>query len=349
MRSGFTLLELCVVLVIILTLLALLAGPPFAVGLVKVTFLLAFGWILFLIRVLREMEWSSLGWMIATIALAATLVMSQRLAAKAIMRSPFESVSAWPFQRTARLIGIFLAACVCGVCLVGGAHEVSWLANAKEPMLRLASGRRVVRRLQSANNLKQIGIALHNYHDTHQTFPPGGTFDETGRGRHSWITAILPYIDQAPLTRQIDFSRPWSDSRNRNAFVTPIHVLLQPNPDLTRSVGPMKLAAAHYAANSRVLSADNFIRVSDIRDGTTNTILAGEVRDHIRAWGDPGNWRDPQLGINRSLDGFGSGVAVGGMQFLFADGAVRFVSENIDPKILSALATPNGGEQVQDY
>jgi prepilin-type processing-associated H-X9-DG protein len=60
------------------------------------------------------------------------------------------------------------------------------------------------------------------------------------------------------------------------------------------------------------------------------------------------NWRDANLGINRSPEGFGA-PWTGGAHFLMADGSARFVSENIDPKLLEAIATPDGGETVGEF
>ena len=66
--------------------------------------------------------------------------------------------------------------------------------------------REPARRSQCKNNLKQIGLALHNYHETYGAFPPAYTVDADGKRLHSWRTLILPYLDQAPLYDKIDFS-----------------------------------------------------------------------------------------------------------------------------------------------
>lgn len=55
------------------------------------------------------------------------------------------------------------------------------------------------RRLQCKYNLKQIGLALHYYHDKYEEFPPAYTVDEHGKPLHSWRTLILPFMDQEPL------------------------------------------------------------------------------------------------------------------------------------------------------
>ena len=80
------------------------------------------------------------------------------------------------------------------------------------------SGRGEARRSQCKNNLKQIGLALHNYHDIYHVFPPAYTVDGNGKPLHSWRTLILPYLDQAPLYLKIDLSKPWDDPANAESF-----------------------------------------------------------------------------------------------------------------------------------
>ena len=75
------------------------------------------------------------------------------------------------------------------------------------PFSRMGSaGREPSRRSQCKNNLKQIGLALHNYHEKYQAFPPAYTVDATGKPLHSWRTLILPFVDQQALYDKIDLS-----------------------------------------------------------------------------------------------------------------------------------------------
>jgi prepilin-type processing-associated H-X9-DG protein len=78
--------------------------------------------------------------------------------------------------------------------------------------------------------------------------------------------------------------------------------------------------------------------------------MAGEIIHRFPPWGKPGNWRDPALGINRRADGFG-GPFVGGANFLFADGSVRFIKNTVEPAVLKALGTPDGADPLEtdDY
>src|SRR5262249_40256468 len=70
-------------------------------------------------------------------------------------------------------------------------------------------------RAQSANNLKQIGLALHNYHDTMGNFPPAAIVDEQGNRLLSWRVAILPYIEQVELYKQFKLDEPWDSDHNK--------------------------------------------------------------------------------------------------------------------------------------
>lgn len=67
--------------------------------------------------------------------------------------------------------------------------------------------REAARRTQCKNNMKQFGLALHNYHDTFLTFPPGGFYQGTNIGTGmGWQVGVLPYLDQAPLYNQFNFN-----------------------------------------------------------------------------------------------------------------------------------------------
>ncbi len=66
--------------------------------------------------------------------------------------------------------------------------------------------REAARRSQCRNNLKQIGLAMHNYHDTFNMFPPGNIASIVSGWGPSWYMRILPYVDQAPLYNRLNFS-----------------------------------------------------------------------------------------------------------------------------------------------
>ena len=98
------------------------------------------------------------------------------------------------------------------------------------------SAREAARRIQCRNNLKQIGLALHNYADAHRIFPIswGETRWEVETRTASWLALILPYVDQKPLYDTIDFEDPLAPG-NQAAAATPVPVYLCPS-DSTAAV-----------------------------------------------------------------------------------------------------------------
>lgn len=74
---------------------------------------------------------------------------------------------------------------------------------------------RNTRRSPCKNNLKQIALALHNYHDVHGTFPPAITYGPDGKPWHSWRVILLPYLEQQELFERYRFDEPWNGPRNR--------------------------------------------------------------------------------------------------------------------------------------
>ncbi len=195
----------------------------------------------------------------------------------------------------------------------------------------------------SRNNLKQIGLALHNYDDTYGTFPPGGVFDSRSIGHHGWQTFLLPYLDKITTYNRIDFNIPWNDPKNATSFQTEIREYLVSNFEEKKDAAGY--AVSHYAGNSHLFGKNTRLRIQDIKDGTMNTLFVGEAAGNYKPWGHPENWRDPANGIGQGADSFGNSS---GAQFVMTDGSVRSISASINPDLLRALATPAGGEVIAE-
>ncbi|MDR3632751.1 MAG: DUF1559 domain-containing protein [Isosphaeraceae bacterium] len=256
---------------------------------------------------------------------------------------PARIAFAWPARWTAALVAIVVLMFVAGVAATGVGHQVGWLLTAQPLLVSAGGARSAARRAQSVNNLKQIGLAAHNYHAAYEAFPAGATAARYGELLHSWQTALLPYLEQQPLYDQIDRTLPWDDPHNAPAFQIKVNSYLNPAIDEHRDA--QGFALSHYAGNARVLGGLHPTTIAEVRDGTSMTILAGEVAGGYLPWGRPGNWRDPALGINRDPDGFG-GPYTGGANMIFADGSVKFIKNTIAPEVLKALGTPAGHETV---
>lgn len=204
-------------------------------------------------------------------------------------------------------------------------------------------------RTGSRNNLRQLGVQQHDHHAAFNHLPAATAGLRTEKPgvelRHSWATSLLPFVDDRRFDDSVDFEARWDAPQNQATMKILVPSFLNPAlEDCSQNSRrtPVGYGAIHYAANRRVAGVNTRVRFRDLTDGTSTTMLSGEVTSHWRAWGRPGNWRDARLGINKSPDGFGSPFR-GGAHFLQADGAVRFLNENMDPGVLENFANPRDG------
>ena len=206
----------------------------------------------------------------------------------------------WPWRWTGRLVGVLVLLFVAGTAGVGVTHQTGWLITSPEPIVRLTGGVRVAAaRTVSSNNLKQLSLAEYSF-EVARHFLPAPTFTPDGRPLHSWHTALLPYIEQDTLAGTIDPALAWDHPDNRVAVGTDIEVFRSPYP-MTDGDPP---AVTHYAPDARLFDRPH--RSWDFaKNGTSNTLLAAEAVSRPKPWADPGNWRDPRLGLNKHPDGFG--------------------------------------------
>jgi len=194
------------------------------------------------------------------------------------------------------------------------------------------------RNAQSINNLKQIGLAFHNYNSANDKFPAAAILGPDGKPPHSWRVAILPYIEQNDLYQQYKFDEPWDSPSNRK--------LLDKMPVIYRHPLSKSTTSASYfvfTGKETLFPGNEGSKLADITDGTSNTILAVEANQDI-PWTKPEdlpfdpneNQRFPKLG----------GFIPGPINVLMADGSVRRLKETISPIVLKALITRAGGEVI---
>lgn len=195
------------------------------------------------------------------------------------------------------------------------------------------SARHASRRAQSKNNLKQLGLALYNYCDTHRGLPPGGSFRADGRPHHGWMTSILPYIDASPVYNWIDFNQPWDAAANAGIFTEP-HLAYQ-SPYVPMTAGSWEYYPAHYSANSHLLGPNSFVKLEDI-PAKSSMMLAAELHADFVPWGCPFNDR-PLESVNQ--DTYGRPDR-NGWSVLLADGNIRDLSGKIAPELLQSLGGP---------
>jgi prepilin-type N-terminal cleavage/methylation domain-containing protein/prepilin-type processing-associated H-X9-DG protein len=285
------------------------------------------------------------------------------------------------------------------------------------------AAREAARRIQCVNNLKQIGIALHNYHEAVNAFPPGYlsikdpvTFDNDGPG-WGWVSYALSQMDQSPTFHSINFVLGIEFRANQTARLTVVNSFLCPtdayrqntftvvdssttgttagapicdvaSSNYVGAVGtgdPSSLYPYIFDDDNKPPGRDNgnglFFRnrsvtIAEILDGTSQTFAAGERSQNLSraTWTGAitnaavplvalqgGAGFDPEGGgallLSHTGESHGpnapSGLAhgdqywslhPGGANFLFADGSVRFIKEQVGFAIFQALGTRAGGE-----
>lgn len=209
------------------------------------------------------------------------------------------------------------------------------------PMTRRA--RPAAFRTQCRNNLKQIALALHSYRDVHDALPPACTVDSSGKPLHSWRTLILPWLDEGPLYKSIDLSKPWNDPANAEAFKAVPAVFRCPS---------LELQSGHTTYLAVV--GDDFCfhgtqprQATDLTDEANQTLMVFEVAlESSVPWMSP---QDADESMVLSLGTSGTQSHTGGTQVAMADGSVHFLSSNLDKNTLRAVMTINGDEQVGEF
>lgn len=205
-------------------------------------------------------------------------------------------------------------------------------------MPAVMQAREAARRSQAKNNLKQIGIALHNYHETHGHFPSPTNVGPDGETVHSWRVAILPFLDETELYSQYKRDEPWNSEHNRQLLARIPKPFRNPNASGDESHSS---CFAVTGTGTAMPVGPKGLGVKDMTDGNSNTILIVEAQREI-PWTKP---EDIPYDAEKEVPKFG-GYHKGGFNVLLCDGAVRFVSERIAKDTLRNLITRDDGNAV---
>jgi hypothetical protein len=204
------------------------------------------------------------------------------------------------------------------------------------------AAREAARVTQCKCNLKQLGLAFHNYHDAHKAFPPAAICDQNGSPLLSWRVAILPFSEERDLYDQFHLDEPWDSPHN-----LPLADSMPPQfrcPSDMRS----KPNAASYAVvegSGTYFQPGAAVGIKDVKDGSSVTIMAAEVSGNKAPWTKPDN-----VVFDEGFDGqaeFSSGHP-GGWQALMGDGTVRFIRREVPARTIRALFTIAGREIVSE-
>jgi hypothetical protein len=211
----------------------------------------------------------------------------------------------------------------------------------------VAKTRQSAGRMQSVNNLKQIALAMHNYHDVYGTFPPHAVYSKDGKPLLSWRVMILPYIEQDNLYKQFRLDEPWDSAHNKRLLAQMPRIYASPKDLPARNQGRVKSPRpqeTHYQGfygKSAFFEGKKGIGIASIFDGTSNTIMVVEAAETV-PWTKPQDLPfDPKKPLPKLF-----GVYPQGFNAAFCDGSVHFIKDKINPQTLRFLITRDGGEVI---
>lgn len=230
----------------------------------------------------------------------------------------------------------------------------------------IQQARTAARRAQGKNQLKHIGLALHNYHDTFQSFPAASTNNETPKQGLSWMYELLPFVEQVALYNQIkpQAKQPWGSEEIQTFTRTLVPTYVHPSEPWPEDLDDYPITSfvgiggvgedAPFLPNGHpkagVFGFNRKTRLRHIADGASNTFMVGTVNFNNGPWARGGNatvrafTQKPYINGD---DGFGyPGYGEGFMTVLMADGSIRDVYEYVSDEIIEAAATAAGGEVI---
>lgn len=207
----------------------------------------------------------------------------------------------------------------------------------------------IAERERPRNNLRQIGLAMHDYHDVYKHFPAAdsaGYFTDPLQTKvaHpglSWRVHILPFLEQKPLYDQFKLDEPWDSPHNKP--------LIAKMPDVFKTPGvtaPGKTSLHVFVGKGTPFSGKRGPRIVDFRDGTSNTILVVTAGpDKAVEWTRPGG-----LPFDASKNPYQLLGKLTGDSFLtlFTDGKVVDLSRQIKPDDLKLLIQNADGKRIPD-
>jgi prepilin-type processing-associated H-X9-DG protein len=248
--------------------------------------------------------------------------------------------------RSSSVTWVIVLAVIAPIVLLVGIAVIGILIALLLPAVQAA--REAARRATCVNNLKQIGVAMHNYHDAWGCFPPAYTTDQNGRPLHSWRVLLLPYMEQRYLYEQIDFDQPWDSPENQVLANLPNSMYTCPSDTPT---DPSQTSYVMVVGPGTISDGPTAIPIGQIADGASYTIMVVEVADSGIHWAEPRDLNADESNFQLD-DPAGSGISSYHPQVvnvLFCDGSVQSISKDIDPELLRGMTTIAGGENTSAY
>jgi hypothetical protein len=192
--------------------------------------------------------------------------------------------------------------------------------------------------------LKQLSLAVANYHDANGNYPPAYILGPEGRPWHSWRVLILPYIEQNELYKEYDFCEPWDGPNNqkladRMPRTYALHGEGKPGNTITNYlavVGPETVWPGSITQSN-----------AEIKDASGQTILLVENLGAGIHWMEPRDLSFSEMDFRiNSPSGINSKYE--DPAIVMVDGSLRRLKKNLTPETLRALLTIQGGEAIEE-
>lgn len=224
---------------------------------------------------------------------------------------------------------------------------VLFLAFVASGVLKLVSSAREAARQASCNcHLKQLGLALHNYRETHGCFPPAYTVDEQGRKMHSWRALLLPYFEGGVSVASYDLNEPWDGPNNRKLWDQMPEVYRCPSDT---SSPPNITSYVTIVGPTTMWTGAKGVTADQITDGLSNTLAIVEAKNLAVNWLEPRDLDEATLSMiinDKSSKNALSSDHPTGVSVVMADGSAKFLKRGLDTQLFQGLLTIAGGEPV---
>ena len=200
------------------------------------------------------------------------------------------------------------------------------------------------KRTLCSNNLKQLALALHNYHDAYGSFPPAYIADVQGRPMHSWRVLVLPFLEDGRVYDQYRFDEPWDGPNNRRLHAQINRVFRCPS-DATSAAGMTNYVVV--AGAGTVFPNEGCVRFDQITDALGDTLLVVEVHNSGIHWLEPRDLHVTQMaGTINPAAGQGISSVHRGANVVFADDQTVFLPDTLPAGDLRGMLTIDGSETV---
>ena len=203
--------------------------------------------------------------------------------------------------------------------------------------------------------MKMFGLALHNYHDTYGSFPPAYLADKNGRPMHSWRVLLLEFYGRSAIYERYRYSEAWNSPHNRAlaeelpvgmSWLVPMY-----HCPCDRDSDNLHTSFVVVTGRDTMYPGNGTRQIKEIADGTSNTIAMAEMAESGIHWMEPRDLDISEMSFrvndprSKSIRSKHAGMA----HALLADGSVRAIHEDIDPQVLRALLTIDGGELIPPF